>query len=324
METTSAPGKGLEPATMAFLEKINSAGGPPIYKMPVHHARDVLLQLQKSVDLPVMPAYMEDMVIPGGPDGQVPVRIVRPEGSTGMLPVVMYIHGGGWVLGDKDTHDRLIREISNRTKAAVVFVEYSRSPEARYPAAIEECYHATEYIANNGKGLNIDSSKLAIAGDSVGGNMATIVSLMASQRGGPKIGYQVLFYPVTNASFDTASYRQFADGYWLSREAMKWFWDLYLPDEKERMQPTASPIQASVDKLAKLPPALVITGEFDVLRDEGEAYAHKLMEAGVRVTAVRCLGTIHDFVMLNALANTPATRSAMDLACSMLSGALGA
>ena len=221
----------------------------------------------------------------------------------------MYFHGGGWVLGDVDTHDRLIREIANGANAAVVFVNYSRPPEARYPVAIEEAYAATKWVSANGKTIHVDSSRLAVAGDSVGGNMAAAVTLLAKQRGGPPIHFQVLFYPVTDADFDTPSYQQFAQGYFLTRQSMKWFWDHYAPDVAIRMQATASPLRATIDQLRGLPPALVINGECDVLRDEGEAYARKLIQAGVHVTALRYLGTIHDFVMLNAITDTPAAQA---------------
>ena len=243
---------------------------------------------------------------------------MRPKGVDELLPVVMYFHGGGWVLGDKNTHDRLIREIANGSNAAVVFVNYTPSPEAKYPVPIEEAYAATKYIAENGNKLNLNSSKIVAAGDSVGGNMATVVAMMAKERGGPDIIFQLLFYPVTDANFDTGSYKEFANDHWLSLDAMKWYWDNYLPDLEKRKEPTASPLQASIDQLKDLPPAMVINGEFDVLRDEGEAYAHKLNEAGVRVTAVRYLGTIHDFVMLNPITETPATRAAIKQANEML------
>ncbi|AKB51484.1 Lipase [Methanosarcina barkeri str. Wiesmoor] len=303
----------LEPATREFLEKVNKQGGTPIYQLSPKDARKVLSDLQ-AAHVAKLPADIDDLDIPVGPGGQVSVRIIRPKGNKESLPVVMYFHGGGWVLGDKDTHDRLVREIANGANAAVLFVNFTPSPEAKYPTPVEEAYAATKYISENGEKLNLDSSRLAVAGDSVGGNMAAAVSLMAKERGGPKIDYQVLFYPVTDANFDTRSYQQYATGVWLSREAMKWFWNNYLPDEEARKQPTASPLQASLDQLREQPPTLVITDENDVLRDEGEAYAHKLIQAGVNVTAVRYLGTIHDFVMLNPLAGTPATCSAIGLA----------
>lgn len=309
--------KAIEPKTRAFLEELNSKSGPQLYELSPKDARGVLSSVQ-AIDVAKLPADIEDRDIPGGPGGKVSVRIVRPKGKKEALPAVMYFHGGGWVLGDKNTHDRLIREIANGAGAAVVFVNFTPSPEAKYPAPIEEAYAATKYVAENGKSLNLDSSRLVVAGDSVGGNMATVVALLAKERGGPKIAFQLLFYPVTDANFDTLSYQQFATGHFLTREAMKWFWNNYLPDVEARKQPTASPLLASVDQLKGLPPVIVINGEFDVLRDEGEAYAHKLIEAGVRVTAARYLGTIHDFVMLNPITDTPAPRAAIAQANSAL------
>jgi len=308
----------IEPTTRAFLEKINAIRGPPIYKMSVEHARKALTDVQASTAVQMMPADIEELDIPGGPKGKVHVHIVRPQGSTGTLPVTMYFHGAGWVLGDFSIFDRLVRELSNKSGSAIVFVDYDLSPGAQYPVALEEDYTATKYIADNGKQHNLDSSRLAIAGDSVGGNMTAVVAMMAKQRKGPEIRFQLLFYPVTDAGMDTGSYRQFPAGYWLARDGMKWFWDNYLPDKETRKQPLASPLRASLDQLKGLPPALVITDENDVLRDEGEAYAHKLMGAGVPTTAVRFLGTVHDFVMLNALADTPASKGAIDLASDML------
>jgi acetyl esterase len=235
----------------------------------------------------------------------------------------MYFHGGGWVLGNRNTHDRLVREIAVGAEAAVVFVDYARSPEARYPVAIEQAYAATRYVVDQGASLRIDPLRLAVAGDSVGGNMAAAVTLMAKQRRGPKIALQVLFYPVTDAEFDTPSYTRFADGPWLTKRAMEWFWAAYLPDAALRKQTTATPLNSSLDQLAGLPEALIIVDENDVLRDEGEAYARKLSDAGVRVTSVRYNGTIHDFVMLNALADTPAARGAIAQAVGSLKTALG-
>ncbi len=312
--------ESLEPATRAFVEKVNKQGGTPIFKLSPKDARKVLSDLQGG-EVAKLPVDIENLNIPAGPNGQVSITITRPKGIKEALPVVMYFHGGGWVLGDNNTHDRLVREIACGANAAVVFVNFTPSPEAKYPTSIEEAYTATKYIAENGKKFNLDSSRLAVAGDSVGGNMAAAVLLLAKERKGPKIDYQVLFYPVTDANFDTPSYQKFATDIWLTREAMKWFWDNYLPNEEARRQPTASPLQASIDQLKGQPPALIITDENDVLRDEGEAYAHKLIQAGVNVTAVRYLGTIHDFVMLNALAGTPATCSAIGLATDHLKAA---
>lgn len=207
-----------------------------------------------------------------------------------------------------------MRELAVSAGATVVFVDYDLAPEAPFPIANEQAYAATRYVAEHADELGVDAERIAVVGDSAGGNMATVVALLAKQRGGPRIVLQVLFYPVTAADFDNASYRQYADGPWLTRTAMKWFWDAYLPDVAARRQPVASPLEASLAELAGLPPALVITDENDVLRDEGEAYAHKLAQAGVHVSAVRYLGTIHDFVMINAITQAPAPRSAMALA----------
>ena len=312
---------GIDPIIKAFLEVDNANTGPKLYELSPKEARAVLLKAQ-AVNVPKLPADIEDRDLPTGPSCRVSVRIVRPKGALQALPVIMYFHGGGWVLGDKETHDRLIREIANGANAAVVFVNYSSSPEAKFPTPIEEAYAATKYVAENGKELNLDSNRLAVAGDSVGGNMATVVAMLAKERKGPNIRFQNLFYPVTDANFDTQSYRDYSTGYFLTREDMTWFWDNYLPDENARKQPTASPLRSSLDQLKGLPPTLVIVGEFDVLRDEGEAYTHKLIDAGVQVTAVRMLGAIHDFVMLNAITNASPPRAAIAFANNYLQKAL--
>jgi acetyl esterase len=310
----------LEPVTQQFVDAL--AGAPPIYILSPTDARSVLVRAQ-SAPVGKPRAQIEDIALPVGPTGSVPVRIMRPAGRVEVLPVVMYFHGGGWILGDRDTHDRLIREIAVGAEAAVVFVDYARAPEACYPVAIEQAYAATRYVVDHATSLHIDPLRLAVMGDSVGGNMAAAVTLMAKQRRGPKIALQVLFYPVTDASFATSSYTRFADGPSLTKRAMEWFWDAYLPDPGARKQPTATPLNASLDQLMGLPEALVIVDENDVLRDEGEAYARKLSNAGVRVTSTRYNGTIHDFAMLNALADTPAARGAIAQAVSALKTTLG-
>jgi acetyl esterase len=261
-------------------------------------------------DIPAPAADTEDLAIPGGPEGDVPVKIYRPAGASGTLPVVIYTHGAGWVFGDAHTHDRLVRELTVRAGAATVFVNYGLSPEHRYPNAIEEIYATLEWVAKEGDGQGLDSSRIAAAGDSVGGNMTAALTIMAKQRSGPRISAQLLYYPVTDASFDTDSYQQFATGYWLRRDAMQWFWGQYIADDAQRAEITASPLRASLAELAGLPPALVIVGEADVLRDEGEAYAAKLRAAGVVVTTVRYAGIVHDFVMVNALRDTQAAKAA--------------
>ena len=264
----------LEPVTQQFIDALAAAGGPPIYTLSPADARAVLAGAQSGpVGKPA--AQIEDTSFPVGPTGSVPIRIVRPEGTTGVLPVVMHFHGGGWILGDRHTHDRLSREIAVGAGAAVVFADYERSPEARYPVPIEQAYAATQYVAEHARQLGVDPARLAVVGDSVGGNMAAAVTLIAKQRRGPRIAFQVLFYPVTDANFETGSYQAYADGPWLTRAAMEWFWDAYLPDEAARHEVLATPLNASIEELKGLPDALVIVDENDVLLDEGEAYARK-------------------------------------------------
>ncbi|MEU8472293.1 alpha/beta hydrolase [Streptomyces sp. NPDC029006] len=313
------PGVVLEHDAQAFADA--AAKNPPIYTLSYADARKALDDAQAG-PVKVLPADVSRRTLPVGPTGKVTVRIVRPAGATGKLPVVMYFHGGGWVLGDESTHDRLVRQIANGAHAAVVFVDYTPSPEARYPIAIEQAYAATSWVAKHGSEINLDGSRMAAAGDSVGGNMTAAVTLMAKQRGGPALREQVLFYPVTDSKFTTGSYREFANGPWLTRKAMQWFWDAYAPSKKDRNQILASPLRASLNQLKGLPKALVITDEADVLRDEGEAYAAKLRAAGNDVTAVRYEGTIHDFAMLNALSDTNAAKAAVAQANAFLHAGL--
>jgi len=314
----------IEPHTEQWLDKLAaaSAGGPPLYELSPADARQVLRDVQASVPVQLQPADIDDRVIDGGPTGQVSIRIVRPAGATGVLPVVFHSHGGGWILGDKDTHERLDRELANAAQAVVVFVDYTPAPDAHYPVQNEQAYAALQWAIANAAQIGADPARVALVGDSVGGNMTAALTLMAKERGGPQIAAQVLFYPVTNASLDTGTYQRYADGPWLTREAMRWFWDSYLPDKERRPEITASPLQATLDQLRGLPPALIINGEHDVLRDEGEAYARKLTQAGVTVTQVRYAGTIHDFVLLNPITDTPAPRAAIAQAASYLRSAL--
>ncbi|PZF66075.1 esterase [Curtobacterium sp. MCBD17_013] len=262
------------------------------------------------------------ITVEGGPTGSVPVRIVRPQGATGVLPVVLYTHGAGWVFGDAHTHDRLVRDLAVGTGAAVVFPEYDRAPEAQYPTQNGQSYAVAQWVVQHGAEQQLDGSRLVVAGDSVGGNMATVLTLMAKERGDITFRAQALFYPVTNAAFDAGSYDEFAEGYFLARDGMRWFWDQYTTSEEDRAQITASPLRATEEQLAGLPQALVITGEADVLRDEGEAYAAKLRRAGVPVTAVRYQGIIHDFVMVNSMHDTHAAKAAIAQAVAFLSAAL--
>ncbi|MET9459119.1 alpha/beta hydrolase [Streptomyces canus] len=313
--TDSTPRPVLEPAAQAFAEA--TANPPYLFDLGPVEGRKTVDEVQSGEI--AKPAVDEEWVtVQGGPTGSVRTRIVKPAGATGTLPVVIYLHGAGWVFGNAHTHDRLVRELAVGTGAAVVFPEYDLSPEARYPVAVEQNYAVARWVVEQGASKGLDATRIAVAGDSVGGNMTAALTLMAKERGDVPLVQQVLFYPVTDASFDTGSYRQFAEGYFLRRDAMQWFWDQYTTDEKQRAEITASPLRASVDQLRDLPPALVITAEADVLRDEGEAYANRLREAGVPVTAVRYQGIIHDFVMLNALRGTHAAEAAIAQAVSTL------
>ncbi|MET7778368.1 alpha/beta hydrolase [Streptomyces mirabilis] len=311
----------LEPAAAAFVEA--TANPPYLFDLAPAEGRKAVDEVQSGeIEMPDIDE--EWITVPGGPTGSVRARIVRPAGVTGVLPVILYIHGAGWVFGNAHTHDRLVRELAVGAEAAVVFPEYDLSPEARYPVAIEQNYTVAQWVVQQGASKGLDGSRLAVAGDSVGGNMTAALTLMAKERGDVPLLQQVLFYPVTDANFDTGSYHQFATGYFLRRDGMQWFWDQYTTDEADRAQITASPLRATTEQLTGLPPALVITGEADVLRDEGEAYAGKLREAGVPVTAVRFQGIIHDFVMLNTLRGTHAAEAALTMATRTLHTALHA
>jgi acetyl esterase/lipase len=311
----------LEPAAAAFAEA--TANPPYLFDLPPAEGRKAVDEVQ-SGEIAKPEIDEEWITVPGGPTGSVRARIVKPAGAEGTLPVILYIHGAGWVFGNAHTHDRLVRELAVGANAAVVFPEYDLSPDVRYPVAIEQNYEVARWVVEQGASKDLDGSRLAVAGDSVGGNMTAALTLMAKERGDVPLVQQVLFYPVTDANFDTGSYDQFATGYFLRRDGMQWFWDQYTTDEAERAQITASPLRATTEQLTGLPPALVITGEADVLRDEGEAYANKLRDAGVPVTAVRFQGIIHDFVMLNALRGTHAAEAAITLATGTLRTALHA
>ncbi len=307
----------LEPATQAF---INSLSGPPLSQLSPAEAHKVLTDLQ-SQPVQLQDAQIEDAVWPVGPTGETRIRIVRPAAARAneVLPVILYTHGGGWVLGDKITHDRLVRELANGVGATVVFVDYVNAPEAKYPTQQEQAYASLLYAVEHAEKLRIDPSRLAVVGDSVGGHMAALLTLMAKQRKGPKIRFQVLFYPVTDAISNNASYRKFANGPWLTTDSAKFFFAQEGLTGQE--SDDAWPLRASLEDLRGLPDALIIVDD-DVLRDEGEAYAARLAQAGVRVTSVRYNETIHDFVMLNPLANTPATRAAIQQAIDALKTAL--
>lgn len=308
----------LEPAAQ---ELASATSMPPLlYELGVDGARKLLddLQSQPIEKLPVD----ETWITVAAAVGDVRVRIIKPVRAAAPLPTILYVHGGGWILGDAGTHDRFVRELAVGVDAAVVFVEYDRSPEARYPVAIEQAYATARWITAEGAAHGLDGTRLAIAGDSVGGNMTAALTILAKQRGDVTFLHQSLYYPVTDAAQDTPSYLEFADGPYLTAKAMAWFWDAYLPDIDARSEITVSPLRATLDELAGLPEAFVIVDENDVLRDEGEAYARKLTQAGVRTTSARYNGTVHDFLMLNPLRGTAATSSAVDQAVDVLRRAL--
>ena len=305
----------LEPEAQAFAE---AAAKPPLlFTLGPEQGRIALDEVQAG-HVSRLPVDIEDLIIADGPGQQVALRILRPQHAQTPLPVIVYIHGAGWVFGSTQTHDRLMRELAVRAGAAVVFPVYRLCPEVSYPTAIEECYMAARWVARHAQEHGLDAERLAVAGDSVGGNMAAAVTMLSRERGEPDIQLQLLFYPVTDAAFDTASYHQFAEGYHLRRDAMMWCWEQYTRHPSERNEITASPLRASVAQLQGLPAALIITPEADVLRDEGEAPANKLRQVGVRVKVVWFQGTIHDFVMLNALAHSTAMRGAIALATAWL------
>jgi acetyl esterase/lipase len=308
----------LEPAAQQFADA--TAKPPFLYELGAEGARKVLDDLQAA---PIAkPDVDEQWVTVPAAVNDVRVRIVKPVGAAGPLPTVLYIHGGGWILGNAGTHDRLVRELAVGAEAAVAFVEYDRSPEARYPVAIEQAYATARWITERGAAAGLDAARLAVAGDSVGGNMTAAVALLAKQRGDVRFVHQSLYYPVTDAAQDTDSYREFADGPFLTAKGMAWFWDAYLPDHAQRAEITASPLRASLGDLAGLPETFLLVDENDVLRDEGEAYARKLTEAGVRTTSVRYNGILHDFMMLNPLRGTAATTGAIEQAIHVFRKAL--
>lgn len=298
----------------AFIDKLSKAGGKPLYELTPEEARNVLLTVQ--ADDGVLPdADVDEIAVSLENGREMRVLIVRPSGVEDTLPIIFYIHGGGWVMGNEVTHARLIRQLADEVQAAVVFPVYTPSPEAQYPQTTNDLFAVLQYVSEYGAKYNLDTERLAVAGDSVGGNMAAVMTLMAKKNENtPKIAFQLLFYPVTDASFENESYEAYSEGPWLTRKAMEWFWQQYAPNKKSRKEIYASPLRASKEDLEGLPPALIITDENDVLRDEGEAYARKLDEAGVTVGIVRVNGTIHDFLMLNALADTVPTKAALALA----------
>jgi acetyl esterase len=284
----------LDPQAKFVLEQLSAQGGLGVDAMTPVEARKSFEALRTP--FPGEPVErVENRVIPG-PEGELPVRIYTPGESRSPAPAVVYFHGGGWVVGSLDSHENLCRALANRARAVVVSVDYRLAPEHRFPAAAEDCYAAAHWVAEHGAEIGVDGERIAVAGDSAGGNLAAVVALMARNLGGPELRQQTLIYPVTDHDFETPSYRDNADGYLLTRDAMRWFWSHYVPDTGRRSDPYASPLRA--EKFGELPSALVVTAEYDPLRDEGEAYAARLREAGVPVELARYDGQIHGFVSM--------------------------
>ncbi|AFR02272.1 alpha/beta hydrolase [Pectobacterium brasiliense] len=302
-----APTAGVQ----AFLDVLNSGKGKPIEQMTPQEARQVLIGAQQGVKLPAAQVSEKTIQVNGQ---AIKLKIVKPENASGTLPVFMFFHGGGWVLGDFPTHERLIRDLVRASGAAAVYVDYTPSPEARFPVAINQAYEATQWVAEHGQEIGVDGSRLALVGNSVGGNMVASVALQAKQFGGPKIRYNVMLWPVTDANFDNGSYNQYEKGYFLTKNMMKWFWDNYTTRAADRNNILASPLRASTEQLKGFPQTLIQTAELDVLRDEGEAFGRKLDAAGVPVTVTRYNGMIHDYGLLNPLSEEPTVITALEQA----------
>ncbi|NKK62852.1 alpha/beta hydrolase fold domain-containing protein [Rhizobium leguminosarum bv. viciae] len=318
---SAADRPGVEHNVAKFLQSLE--GGKTLDTMTPVEARAALAGAQAAPNVALQAADVSEKTIRvNGSD--LKLTIVRPAGSKQKtLPAFMYFHGGGWVLGDFPTHERLVRDLVAGSGAVAVFVNYTLSPEEGYGVAIEQGYAATKWVAEHGKEIKVDGKRLAVAGNSAGGNMAAVVALIASEKGAPALRSQVLLCPVTDANFDTPSYKKFANGYFLTKDLMAWFWDHYTTDVEARKQIYASPLQATSEQLKGLPPTLIQTAEFDVLRDEAEAYARKLDAAGVHVKSVRYNGMIHDFGLSNVFSHLPAPRSAIAQASQELKTNLG-
>lgn len=293
-----------------FLKSLNSGTGKPIEQLSPADARAVLIDAQKSVTFDYSAVNESEKTITQ--DGQtVRIHITKPIDAKPNSPCFIFVHGGGWVLGDYPTHRRLVRDLVVGSGAVAIFPDYTPSPEAKYPTAINQIHAAAKWVSAHGNEVGVNGENMAIVGNSVGGNMTGAVALMAKERGGPAFKLQVMLWPVTDANFETSSYKELAEGRFLTRNMMIWFWDSYLPDINKRKEIFASPLQASVEQLKNLPPALIQTAENDVLRDEGEAYARRLDEAGVPVTLARYNGLIHDYGLLNPIAEVPAIKVAI-------------
>jgi acetyl esterase/lipase len=295
----------LSPEVKTFLSALNT-GGPGIETLSPIAARKVLFDAQASVEVDYSGIEESEKVIQA--DGfSIRLNIVKPQGAAAILPVFIYIHGGGWVLGDYPTHRRMVRDLVVDSGAAAVFVNYTPTPDAQYPQAINEIYAATKWVSENGAEIGVDGKRLAVVGNSVGGNMTAVTCLKAKENNGPEIKTAIMLWPIVDADFTTGSYQQFGKDRFLTTTLMSWMYDMYIPELDKRKDVYASPLQASIEQLEGLPPTLIVVAENDVLRDEGEAYGRKLAQAGVSATTVRYNGVIHDFGLLNGLATIPQT-----------------
>ena len=305
----------LDHKIQAFVNQLSAHAAAPVYTLTPAMARAGLVELQSHAETSLAVEVHDRSIIVEG--RSVTLRIVRPpDAATG--PVALYLHGAGWVMGDFRTHGQLVKELATGSKSTFVFLEYDRAPEAQYPVAIEQAYATACCIAESEKSLGLNTAKLVLVGDSSGGNMAAAVTILSNIRRGPRIAGQVLFYPAMSSGFDTESYKTYAEGPWLTRKAMEWFWNQYLPNKQKRSEPTASPLLASDGLFKAFPPTLIVTAEHDILRDEGEAFAHKLMSAGVETVATRYNGTIHDFMLLNAISQSSPVKAALAQAIQFL------
>jgi len=307
--------------TRVFLKALNSSDGPALQTLAPKDARQVLVGAQNSVSYDYSDIEESERTITQ--DGQtITIHIVKPKGAKDNLPVFMFFHGGGWILGDYPTHRRLVRDLVVKSGAAAVFPDYTPTPDAQFPVAINQAYAATKWVSENGKDIRVDGSRLAVAGNSVGGNMSTVVSLMAKDKNGPKIAFQLLLWPLVDSDMSRPSYNKYAEGRFLTTPIMKWMWDMYITNPEERKQKYVSPINASLEELSGLPPALIQVAENDILYDEGIAYGRKLDEAGVPTTITVYKGMIHDYGMLNPLSHIPGVQEALTQAAAVLREAL--
>jgi len=306
----------LSPEVKTFLSGLNT-GGPGFETLSPEQARAVLSSAQSSVKVDEQGIEQSQRTITSQ-GFTIELNIVRPQGVKGILPAFIFIHGSGWVLGDYPTHRRLLRDLVVGSGAVGIFINYTRTPEAAYPTAINEIYAATKWVSEHGKEIGIDASRLAIAGNSVGGNMTAVTTIMAKERKGPLIKAIVMLWPIVDADFETESYKLFGADRFLTTPLMKWMYDMYIPETSKRKQVYASPLYASKAQLEGFPPTLIQVAENDVLRDEGEAFGRKLSAAGVKTTTVRYNGVIHDWGLLNGLATIPQTKAALNQASSFL------